>query len=216
MADFTRLRRTMVDTQVRPSDVTKFPIIDAMLRTPREAYVPPPLKNVAYADGVAHLGAGRFMLDPRGFAKMLDAANVQPTDLVLDIGCGLGYSAAVLGHMAEAVVAVEEEGLAAEAEATLTEQGTPNVAVITGALAEGAAKHAPFDLIFIEGAVQQIPLALQDQLAEGGRIIAIFEDAGTSAVRLGQKNRGAVSWRFVCNASASVLTGFEKTSEFAL
>ncbi len=99
----------MVDTQVRPSDVTKFPIIDAMLRVPREIYVPAAMRDVAYVGENVDLGGGRVVLDPRVLAKMLNALDVQPDEMVLDIGCGLGYSTAVLARLAEAVVAVEAD-----------------------------------------------------------------------------------------------------------
>ena len=91
MSDFQTRRTMMVDTQVRPSDVTKFPIIDAMLSVPREAYVPQSQRQAAYASDNLEVGAGRWLLEPRTFAKMLDALSIQAGDLVLDIGCGLGY-----------------------------------------------------------------------------------------------------------------------------
>src|SRR6056297_2704105 len=105
MTDFATRRRMMVDTQVRPSDVTKFPIIEAMLTVPREEFVPNSLREAAYMGEHVDLGGGRVLLDPRILAKMLDALAVTPGDLVLDVGTATGYSAAVLAHLAEAVVA---------------------------------------------------------------------------------------------------------------
>lgn len=217
MTDFQKRRTTMVDTQVRPSDVTKFPIIDAMLKVRREEFVPDSKREAAYADALIALDAGRTLLDPRTFARMLDALDVQSTDLVLDIGCGLGYSSAILGCFAEAVVAVEaDEAMVQEAEAKLGAEGILNVAVLQGDLAQGAAKHAPFDVIMIQGAVQTVPDALIDQLADGGRIAAIFAEAGNGAVRIGTKLDGHLSWRFACNAAAPVLDGFAEPQAFAL
>ncbi len=100
MLDNAANRTMMVDTQVRPSDVTKFPIIDAMLTVRREAFVPQSKRNVAYVGENIDIGVGRVVLEPRTFAKMLDALDIQRSDVVLDIGCGLGYSSAVLAHMA--------------------------------------------------------------------------------------------------------------------
>ena len=106
MSDFSRRRTTMVDTQVRPSDVTKFPIIDAMLTIPREQFVPADKRELAYVGEHVPLGDGRFVLEPRLLAKMLEAANLQNSDLVLDVGSGLGYSAALAAHIADAVIAL--------------------------------------------------------------------------------------------------------------
>lgn len=217
MTDFQTRRTTMVDTQVRPSDVTKFPIIDAMLSVRREEFVPDAKREAAYADALLTLDTGRTLLDPRTFARMLDALDVQSTDMVLDLGCGLGYSSAILGSFAEAVVAIEDdEGMVQEAEAKLAAEGILNVAVMHGVLSEGAQKHAPFDAIILQGAVEQIPADLIDQLADGGRIAAIFATSGNGALRIGTKLNGRVSWRFACNAAAPILTGFEKSVEFSL
>ncbi|MGH1369406.1 MAG: protein-L-isoaspartate O-methyltransferase family protein [Maritimibacter sp.] len=217
MSDFQTLRTTMVDTQVRPSDVTKFPIIDAMLSVPREAFVPDARVAAAYADTVIDLGAGREMFDARTLAKMLDEVAIEPTDLVLDLGAGLGYGAAVLARMADFVVAVEEdESMARDAEAKLAAAGADNVAVITGALNEGAAKHGPYDVIIVEGAVQDVPAAIKDQLQDGGRIIALFNEGNLGRVKLGLKRDGNLSWRFAFNASGTILPGFETKKTFAL
>lgn len=218
MTDFAQRRTTMVDTQVRPSDVTKFPIIEAMLSVPRENFVPAGRRDVAYAGEHVTLGEGRVVLDPRALAKMLDAADISPDEMVLDIGTGLGYSSAVAARMAEAVVALEENpDFAAEAERSLADAAADNVAVVEGKLTEGAAKHGPYDVILLQGAVQSVPDALTDQLKDGGRIVAIFDEAGSSgAVHVGFKDEGRVSWRFVFNASAPLLPGFEAERVFAL
>ena len=217
MTNFLTRRTTMVDTQIRPADVTKFPIIDAMLQVRREIFVPDHLSETAYADTILDLGHGRVILEPRTFAKMLDAVDIQGNELVLDIGCGLGYSSAVIGKFSEAVVSIEEnEAMAAEAEANLAAEGCLNVAVVQGSLAQGAAQHAPFDVIVMQGAVEHMPAALIEQLAEGGRIVAVFSQKGQGAVRVGYKTDGQMSWRFACNAFAPVLKGFVAERSFAL
>jgi protein-L-isoaspartate(D-aspartate) O-methyltransferase len=217
MTDFSTRRMVMVDTQVRPSDVTKFPIIEAMLTIPREAFVPDGSIEAAYVGENLALGPGRVVLDPRTFAKMLDALDIQPRELVLDVGCGLGYSAAVQARLADAVVAVEEdETLAAQAQRALSEQGLDNAAVIAGPLAAGAPKHGPYDAMMIEGAVEEVPEALLAQLAEGGRIAAIFAEGRLGTVRTGLKRGGGVTWRFAFNAAAPVLPGFARTRSFSL
>lgn len=217
MTDFRERRVTMVDTQVRPSDVTKFPIIDAMLTVPREVFVPADRREAAYVGENVQIAPGRVVLDPRTLAKMLDALDVQPDELVLDVGCGLGYSTAVIARLAEAVVGLEEDAaLAAEAEARLAAESADNAAVITGPLAAGSARHGPFDVIAIEGGVEEIPAALIAQLKEGGRIAAIFLSGALGAVRIGYKIDGAVTWRFAFNASAPLLSGFAARRGFAL
>ncbi|MBN2630366.1 MAG: protein-L-isoaspartate O-methyltransferase [Rhodobacteraceae bacterium] len=217
MPDFQARRVMMVDTQVRPSDVTKFPIIDAMLTVPRETYVPRALREAAYMGENLELRAGRVMLEPRTLAKMLDALDIQPDELVLDVGCGLGYSSAVVARLAEAVVAVEEDHvMAAEAETLLASEAVDNAAVIVAPLAHGSAKHGPFDVILLQGAVEVIPEALLDQIKDGGRIGAIFQDGPLGVAQIGYKSDGKVSWRFAFNATAPLLPGFEAKHGFTL
>lgn len=205
----------MVDTQVRPSDVTSFNIIDAMLDVPREAFVPPAKQPIAYSGGPIEIASGRSLLDARTIAKMLDAADLERSDAVLEIGCGLGYTTALLAHMVDAVVAVEEDAdMAAEAESTLGSHGMDNAAVVTGALADGHAKAGPYDAIMIFGGVQEIPEALFAQLKEGGRVVTVFMDGALGEVRRGLKADGRISWRMMFNASADILPGYERAESF--
>ncbi len=217
MTDFTTHRTTMVDTQIRPSDVTKFPIIEAMLAVPREAYVPDAKRDAAYAGDNIDLGGGRVMLEPRSLAKLLDGLDIQSDEMVLHVGCSLGYASAVMARMADFVVALEEnEALASEAQATLLEHGAHNVAVVTGKLAEGAAKHGPYDVILIEGAVERLPAVIGDQLKEGGRVACLFAEGMLGVARIGYKIDDKIAWRFLFNAGAPVLPGFEASSAFVL
>lgn len=217
MSDFSARRVMMVDTQVRPSDVTKFPIIEAMLSVPREAFVPDAKREAAYVGENLDIGAGRIMVEARTLAKMLDALDIQPSDAVLDIACGLGYSTAVMARMAKSVVGVEQDTtLAAAAGVALAKLGVSNVAIVADALPAGAAKSGPFDAICIQGGVQDVPDALLAQLAEGGRIGAIFMQGALGAVKIGHKSDGRVTWRFAFNATAPVLKGFAKAVAFAL
>ncbi len=217
MTDFAARRTMMVDTQVRPSDVTKFPIIEAMLSVPREKFVPESKQEAAYVGENIDLGGGRVVLEPRTMGKMLDALDIQRDELVLDLGCGLGYSAAVLARLADFVVAVEsDETMAAEAQTLLSEFGADNVAVIHGELAAGNAKNGPYDVVIVEGAVEQVPDALFDQIKEGGRMIAIFADGKLGTVRIGYKIDGEMTWRHVFHAGAPVVEGFEAAPTFLL
>lgn len=217
MSDFAARRTMMVDTQVRPSDVTKFPIIDAMLTVPREDFVPAQQREAAYLGENIDLGAGRVLLDPRTLAKMLDGLAIGNDELVLDVGCAMGYSAAVIAHMAEAVVAVEaDETMAAEAQEGLSLAGADNVMVHHGPLAEGAGAQGPYDVIVVQGGVAQVPDALLDQLKDTGRIACLFMEGALGEVRIGHKHDGRVSWRMAFNAGAPILDGFERENAFQL
>lgn len=217
MSDFTARRVMMVDTQVRPSDVTKFPIIDAMLDVARENFVPRDRREAAYMDGNIPLGAGRTVLEPRSFAKMLDALDLQNDELVLDIGSGLGYSAAVMAHIAQAIVACEaDENMSAESEVALNDAGIDNVIAHVGALDAGVPEHGPYDVIAIQGGVELVPDAILEQLKEGGRIAALFMEGALGEVRVGHKIGGRMNWRLAFNASAPILPGFAKERAFAL
>ena len=120
MSDFAARRTMMVDTQVRPNDVTKFPVIEAMLSVPMEDFVPPSRRAVAYSGENLDLGGGRVLLEPRTLGKMIDMLDLQPGDMVMDLGCGYGYSSAVLARLVQTVVAIEEDPeMAAEAERRL-------------------------------------------------------------------------------------------------
>ena len=157
----------MVDTQIRPSDVTKFPIIDAFLSIPREKFVPDGKREAAYIGENFQIGQSRVILDPRTLAKLLEALDVQKDELVLDIGTGLGYSSAIISQIAELVIAVEDDStLNSEAEEILSEIGADNVVVQLGKLEDGAAEHGPYDVIILQGGVEEIPGSILKQLNE--------------------------------------------------
>lgn len=217
MTDFSARRTMMVDTQVRPSDVTKFPIIEAMLSVKREDFVPSAKREAAYMGENLSLSSGRVLLEPRTLAKMLDVLDIGQDELVLDIGTGLGYSSAVIAHMAQAVVALEEDAdMAREAEEGLMSAGMDNVVVHTGALNEGAAEHGPYDVILIQGGVSHVPDTILAQLKDGGRMAGVFIDGALGEVRVGYKLDGRVNWRKNFNAGAPVLEGFEAHDAFQL
>lgn len=217
MTDFQERRTIMVDTQVRPNDVARYNVIAAMLEIPREEFVPDSRRDVAYIGENIELARGRVLLEPRTIAKMIDTLDVQPTELVLDVGAGYGYSAAVLGRLGQAVVAIEEiPEMAAEATRRLALTGADNVAVVTAPLVAGHPGAGPYDAILIEGGIEDLPGPLADQLAEGGRIIALFREGSLGEVRIGTRLDGAITWRYAFNAGAPVLPGFARAPEFAL
>ncbi|TNJ48555.1 protein-L-isoaspartate O-methyltransferase [Phaeobacter sp. B1627] len=217
MTDFSERRRMMVDTQIRPADVTKYPIIEALLAVPRENFVPDSQAEVAYADQCVSLGQDRVVPEPRTLAKMLDALDVRADELVLDVACGLGYSTSVIARLAQMVIGVEEdETFASDAQQSLSDSNADNAIVHQGPLVDGAAEHGPYDVIIIEGAVEVVPEGLLAQLKDGGRIAALFMSGALGEVRIGYKSGDRISWRFEFNAGAPVLPGFAKAAEFAL
>lgn len=217
MADFAERRMMMVDTQVRPSDVTKYPIIDAMLSVAREDFVPTGQREAAYIGENIYLEQGRVILEPRTLAKILDAIDIDPDELVLDIACAYGYSTAIASRLGQAVVAVEEdEGMASDAQDALSEMGADNAILHVGALTKGAPDHGPYDVILIQGGVERLPEEILTQLKDGGRIAALFMDGPLGEVRIGFKIDGAMTWRLAFNAGAPVLPGFERHHQFTL
>lgn len=215
MSDFAAARTSMVDCQIRPSDVTKYPIINAFLTIAREDFVPADRRSIAYVGEHVDLGSGRALLDSRTFAKMLDALNIGPEDNVLDLGIGLGYSTAVLAMMANFVVGVESnEELAAQAEANLTEASADNAYVVQGPLGQGAAKQGPYDAIVLQGAIEEFDETLVGQLKEGGRVCAIIAENGASSCQIGVKRGGKLSWRKDFDATAPLLEEFKAERPF--
>lgn len=215
MIDYAAARTAMVDCQVRPSDVTSFPIIDAMLRVPRERFVPAALRPVAYAGEHLSLAPGRVVLDPRTFAKLLDAVEPVPDDVVLDLACGYGYSTAVLASMCAWVTGVESEAAAVRtATQTLADLEVDNAAVIEGDPAQGAPDMADCSLIFVNGGVEALPETLAESLREGGRIAMIRMDGELGRAEIVTKTSGALAARRAFDATAPVLPGFEKAAAF--
>ena len=207
----------MVDTQIRPSDVTKFPIIDAFLSIPREKFVPVGKREAAYIGENFQIGQSRVILEPRTLAKLLDALDIQNDELVLDIGTGLGYSSAIISLIAEVVIAVEDDSsLASESEEVLSEIGADNVVVQVSKLEDGAPEHGPYDVVILQGGIEEIPVLILNQLKDGGRIGAIFVEQGIGTAKIGFKINDKINWRYSFNAAAPVLSGFFKQKDFAL
>jgi protein-L-isoaspartate(D-aspartate) O-methyltransferase len=156
------------------------------------------------------------LLEPRTFAKMLEAANIGSHDLVLDLAPGTGYSTAVIARMAEAVIAIEPDAeLADQAQALLGSLEVDNAVISQGEPAAGDAAHGPYDVIFINGAVETLPGALGAQLKEGGRLVALFREGGVGQCCILTRAGAGVSRRYVFDADAPLLAGFEKMDEFA-
>jgi len=176
MFDTAAARRMMVDCQVRTADVTNPDLIDAMLEVPRELFVPKPLADRAYLDADIAIGDGRFLLKPMVLAKLVQAGQIGSADHVLDVGCGTGYSSAILARLAGSVVALEQDGgLAAAAKQALAAVGAGQVTVVTGPLTAGWPAAGPFDFILINGATEVTPESYAGQLKPSGRLACIYK-----------------------------------------
>jgi protein-L-isoaspartate(D-aspartate) O-methyltransferase len=220
-ADFSELRTKMVDGQVRTTDVTNPAILEAMLTVPREAFVDEKRRPLAYIDEDIEIAMARpgirprYLMEPSPFAKLLQLAGIGPSDRVLDIGAGTGYSSAVLSRLAGSVVALESDPqLAERAHAALAETGHSNVAVIVGKLDEGDPAGAPYDVILVGGAIERLPEALFSQLREGGRLVAVEGHGNAGVARLYLKTGGSITGRRAFNAAVKPLPGFERTPAF--
>ncbi|MBN9071714.1 MAG: protein-L-isoaspartate O-methyltransferase [Rhizobiales bacterium] len=219
--DFSALRTRMVDCQLRTTDVTAPEILDAMGSVPREEFVPAARRALAYIDEDIELTAGaagkggRFLMEPSPFARLLQLAEIGPDDRVLDVGCASGYSAAVLSRIAASVVALEEDAALAEsARAALARLGCAAATVVTGPLAAGYPQGAPYDVIVIEGAVDEVPPALFGQLQDAGRLVAVEGHGNAGIAKVYLKTGGVVSGRRAFNAAIRPLPGFERAAVF--
>jgi len=215
MTDFSAARRHMVDGQVRPADVTDLRVISAMLEVPRERFVPQASTALAYLDLDLAVGAsGRRLLKPMVLAKLIHAAEIEPTDRVLDVGCAGGYAAAVLSRIAGHVVALEQDtGLANAARTALST--LPNVEVAGGPLVDGWAKAAPYDVILLEGATEIEPQAFCRQLKDGGRLVCVLGMPPGATAMLYRRSGAELGGRAIFDASAALLPGFAKPAVFA-
>lgn len=214
MADYAQARRNMVDSQIRTNRVVDSAVLAAFAEVPRERFAGSHLGPVAYLDEDLPIGGGRYLVEPMVLARLIQALAIGPAHSVLDVGCGSGYSTAILGRLARRVVAVEGDApLLRRARELLA--GADNTTLVEGPLAEGHAKLGPYDAILIGGAIAELPRALTDQLAEGGRLATVLgPDGASGAAMLYLKIGGVVSGRPLFDAATPHLPGFQKEAGF--
>ena len=217
MNEFEIARKHMVDSQIRPADVTDRRLIAAFMSVPRHLFTPRARIALAYADAEVATGEQRTMMRPRDLAKLIHAAEIQPNELVLDIACGRGYSTAILAHMAETVVGLDddEDGVA-RISGLLAQAGADNAVAITGDPKPGVPKQGPFDVIFVNGTINEVPQAWFDQLALGGRLVAIIRKGAIGKATVFTRSAAGIGERIVFDATAKLLPGFALEPGFAL
>lgn len=222
MIDFKAERAAMVESQIRPNSVTDVKLLEALYRTPRENFVPPSLRSLAYMDGPLRVEpsrdgqSARYLLAPMVLARLVQLAGVKADDRVLDVGPATGYSTAILAQLGKEIVAVERDaGLMAIAKDALEAERITGVKTVTNALAEGAPDDAPFDVVFVNGRLTEAPELLLKQLAPGGRLVALVGSEITAKATLFTQIDDTIQTVTDFDAGAPALPGFEKKVEFA-
>lgn len=221
MINFALARKTMVDNQIRPSDVTDGRVIDAFSAVPREVFVPKSLQALAYIDEHLQVKAGtagappRFLMQPAPLARLVQLAEIAETDRVLVVGAATGYTAAVAARLAGGVVALEEDAeLAAAARSALAAASAEGVDVVVGPLAAGVPSKAPFDVVFFDGSVEVVPEGYAAQLAPGGRMVVVEGQGLAGRARVYTVVGGELSGRKAFNSNVRPLPGFARERVF--
>lgn len=208
-------RQNMVASQLRTNRVTDGRLLEAFATIPRERFVPAGRRAVAYVDEDIEIGRGRFLMEPRVLGRLLQSLAPEPGSVALVVGCGTGYSAAILAKLVETVVAIESDAdLSRHANAVLSDLGIDNVAVFNMPLVGGYPAQAPYDIILIDGGVYEVPHALVDQLSDGGRLAAVRRHGPAGQALLVVNSGGIASERVEFDATVPVLPGFERPAAF--
>ena len=209
---FEHMRRAMIASQLRTTGTNDPGVLAALGEVPRERFVPKDKLPLAYADALVPLKPGRHLNNPMALGRLLTEARPEKGDRALVIGAATGYAAAVLSRMIGRVVAVEEDpDLVTAAREALKGY---DVTLIEGPMAEGHAAGAPYNLILIDGAVEYVPNALIDQLADGGRLAAGMIDRGVTRLSIGRKAGQGFGMAAFSDAAAAVLPGFARPKAF--
>ncbi|MEO9470506.1 protein-L-isoaspartate O-methyltransferase [Parasphingorhabdus sp.] len=211
--NFNEMRKAMVVSQLRTTDVSDPAVIAAMSHVAREDFVPAASRNVAYSDRGVSVGEGRSLNSPLSTGLLLTAAELTPDDNVLLIGAATGYTAAVIADIVAEVVAVEQSGkLATKAKANLAQM--PNVTLEKGDHAKGAPQKGPYSAIILDGIIEDVPAALVDQLATDGRLVTAMADNGVTRLALGRKAGDVIGFQYFADCGGATLPGFEKAKSF--
>lgn len=215
MIDFARSRTNMVDCQIMPNGVTDHDVLRAFLTVPREIFVPSQSKSLAYIDEDIEVAPGRYIMEAMSMAKLVQLADITSTDIILDVGCATGYSTAILAQLCSSVVALEEDAaLAEQAGDKLLAAGVMNAAVVSGPLNKGYAQEGPYDVIFFNGAVDEVPEDFAGQLKDGGRLVCVIGQGNAAVAQLVVREGERLSKNGVFNCAVEPLPGFAKEIGF--
>ncbi len=213
--NFAQLRQNMVDNQLQTAGVIDHELLRSMGEVPRELFVPEQYQSIAYLDKDIKLTDERYLMAPVSLGRLIQYAQVKPSDIVLIVGCNIGYSVAIVANLANMVVGVEQDrDLAKQASKILEELDVGNGAVLSGNPAKGLPSEAPFDVIIIEGSIDEVPQALFKQLREGGRLIAPIDNGATDIVCLYKKSDGDIGASKIYDAKLPKLKLRQKQPEF--
>ncbi len=219
--DFAAARKNMIEGQVRPNKVRDERVLTVLENLPRELFVPERLAGVAYIDESLPVADGRYLLPPMVIARMLEEVQLKPTDSVLDIAPATGYSTAALSQLAKHVVAVESDGeLNRRILTTLNALEITNVEIRLAPMPQGWKTQAPYDVIFLNGAVDEVPESLLHQLKDGGRLVAVVRHYGaanaahTGEARLYERFGDKLTFRALFDANVALLPGFAADQKF--
>ena len=204
--NFSSMRAAMVESQLRTSDVDDQRVIAAMARIPREDFVPAERRAMTYVDRPIPLGRGRALNPPLATGRLLKEAQIEEGDRVLLIGAATGYSAALLTALGAQVTAVEEEDGPDIAPGAAT--------IVRGPLNAGAVAGAPYDVLFVDGAVEEVPPALIEQLADGARVVTGIVERGVTRLCSGRVVAGVLGLASLADLEMVVLPGFAAPERF--
>jgi protein-L-isoaspartate(D-aspartate) O-methyltransferase len=218
MRKFEKARQAMIDSQIHPLGVVSDNILEAFQTVPREEFVPPEKQGIAYCDEDIEIGGGRYLMEPSVLARLLEHANLTQDHVVLTIGSGAGYTAAILSQLVSTVVAVENEALfVQQAQSIWDKHGYCNIAGVSGPLERGAPDSAPYDYIFFNGAVSDVPQNIKDQLKVEGSLFVLIKKAGQTiakATEIKHISQDIFSEHTLFDTGTPYLQGFEPKKEF--
>jgi len=214
--DFAAARRIMVDSQIRPNDVTDPDLVSALMRVAREAFVPASRKGVAYSEMEIETSEGRALWTPRDFAKLLKALSPNSDDIALVIGAGAGYETAILSNLVETVIGLEDDEIIVnKATERLANLGMDRAVMVHGRLEEGLSDQGPFDIILVNGMVETVPPAWTEQLAENGRLgVVVQQSNGLGSARIYQRAGETISYRSAFEARSPKFEAFNAMRDF--
>ncbi|MCF6328075.1 MAG: protein-L-isoaspartate O-methyltransferase [Devosiaceae bacterium] len=219
MSDFSKARIDMVEGQLRTSGVFDPRVLSAFAKIPREAFLSAGQVPFAYADLDHKLSSDplRYMGAPAPLAKLIELGAPGPEDVVLDVACATGYTSAVLAQLASSVVGVESDGdLVNRADEILAQLDIPNAAVIKGKPEEGAPSEAPFDVIIIGAAIDEVPKKLLEQLRDGGKLVALIGTGASARAVTFTRSEAGIAQVSAFNACLPRIAEFSKPHQFSL